>query len=185
MAKKVAFLQGNEAAAHGALYAQVLGHIDGAIGTGSCYFRDPNNNPIGPSHRKLVYLSGSGADPHGTHTAGTAAGDAQPVTGSALDRGLAYLARIAHTDVPVASFGATAATHAGAGATVHTNSWGDDTTTAYNALCVSIDAFLRNNEDHVVCFAVSNMASVTNPDNAKNLVAVSASKMSAIPIQRA
>ena len=63
----------------------------------SCYFVDPASNPIGPTHRKIVYLAGPGASSHGTHTAGTAVGDAFPSNSSTANRGLAYLARIAHT----------------------------------------------------------------------------------------
>jgi hypothetical protein len=155
---------------------QVLGHVDGGINLNSCFFDDPSGAPIGPAHRKLVAYTGTVSSAHGTHTAGSAAGDAGPVSGSTLDRGLAYLARIAHTDVPIASFDAVATGHAAAGARIHTNSWGDDTTTAYNAMCVSIDSFLRQNEDHLAFFSVSNSPTVTNPENAKNLVAVSASQ---------
>lgn len=155
---------------------QVIGHVDGGINLNSCFFADPSGAPIGPAHRKLALYSGTVSSGHGTHTAGSAAGDAGPVSGSTLDRGLAYLARIAHTDVPIASFDAVATGHGGAGARIHTNSWGDDTTTAYNALCSSIDSFLHQNEEHLAFFSVSNGATITNPDNAKNLVAVSASQ---------
>ena len=70
-------------------------HVDGGINLNSCYFVDPSGAPIGPTHRKLVAYTGTVPSGHGTHTAGSAAGDAAPVSGSTLDRGLAYLARIA------------------------------------------------------------------------------------------
>jgi hypothetical protein len=155
---------------------QVIGHIDGPFTTNPCWFRDPNNAPVGPAHRKVVYLSATGADDHGTHTACTAAGDAQPITGSTSGRGLAYMAKLAHTDFPVATFSPVATTHSQNGARIHTNSWGDDTTTAYNLLCNSIDAYQHANEDELVFFAISNTLALTNPDSAKNMVAVGATQ---------
>ena len=153
---------------------QVIGHIDGAISPNNCWFKDPTNAPVGPTHRKLVYLNGSGADTHGTHTAGTLAGDSAPISGSSAGRGLAFLARLAHTDFPAVSFATTAAAHALAGARIHSNSWGDDTTTAYNSLCVALDTYAHDHEDELVVFSVSNTPFVTNPDNAKNVLAVGA-----------
>lgn len=152
---------------------QVVGHQDSSIPTGSCYFSDPAN-AIGPSHRKIVYRSGPGTgSSHGTHTAGTAVGDAQPVNGSTANRGMAYLAKIAtSSDYSAAVWSARATTHLGVGARVHTNSWGDDSTTAYNAHCNAIDAFSWANEGNLVLFAETNLSTLKNPENAKNLVAV-------------
>ncbi|HEB52848.1 MAG TPA: hypothetical protein ENI87_06310, partial [bacterium] len=51
---------------------QVIGHMDGRLNTNSCFFSDPSQ-AIGPNHRKLVYVSGTGSlSTHGNHTAGTA-----------------------------------------------------------------------------------------------------------------
>lgn len=152
---------------------QVVGHQDSAIPTASCYFSDPVN-AIGPNHRKIVYRSGTGATAsHGTHTAGTAVGDAQPINGSTANRGMAYLAKIAtSSDYSAAVWSARATTHLGVGAKVHTNSWGDDSTTAYNAHCNAIDAFSWTNEGNLVLFAETNLTTLKNPENAKNLVAV-------------
>jgi hypothetical protein len=156
---------------------QVIGHVDGLLSSSSCYFSDPTGAPIGPTHRKIVYLNGSGgADSHGTHTAGTSAGNAQPVNGSTANRGLAYLAKIAHTESPISGFNTTGVAHANVGARVHTNSWGNDGTTNYDSLCNSIDTFQWNNEDNLVLFAVTNTSSLKNPENAKNLLAVGASQ---------
>jgi hypothetical protein len=152
---------------------QVIGHQDSAISTTSCYFLDPAN-AVGPSHRKLVYRSGTGTgSSHGTHTAGTVAGDAQPVNGSTANRGLAYAAKIAHSsDYSASVWAARANTHRANGARVYTNSWGNDGTTAYNTHCNAIDAFSWTNEDDLVLFAETNTATLKNPENAKNLVAV-------------
>lgn len=156
---------------------QVIGHVDGLMSSTSCYFSDPSGAPIGPTHRKIAYYNGSGgSDSHGTHTAGSAAGNAQPVNGSTANRGLAYLAKLAHTEMPISGFNTTGVAHAGAGARVHTNSWGNDGTTNYDSLCNSIDTFQWNNEDNLVLFAVTNTSSLKNPENAKNLLAVGASQ---------
>jgi hypothetical protein len=147
--------------------------MDGQIASTSCFFADATN-PIGPTHRKLVYFSGStGVDAHGTHTAGSAAGDAFPIAGSITARGMAYLARLAHTNnFTTATWSTVAVTHRNAGARLHTNSWGDDTTTAYNAHCNAIDAFSWTYEDSLVFFAETNLTTLRNPENAKDLVAV-------------
>lgn len=154
---------------------QVIGHQDSRIPTTSCYFSDPVN-PIGPSHRKIVYRSGSSMTSgvsHGTHTAGTAVGDAGPVTGSTANRGIAYLAKIAtSSDYSAVVWSTRANTHRANGARIHTNSWGDDTTTAYNTHCNAIDAFSWVNEENLVLFSETNLSTLRNPENAKNLIAV-------------
>ncbi len=153
---------------------QVVGIMDGRIHVAHCSFFD--SEPVGPLHRKvLAYNAGPGSDGHGTHVAGTAVGDA----GSNTDtRGIAYGGRLVFADVP--SFSEVAMNnaltlHHNQGARVHTNSWGDDGTTAYNGLARGIDVFSYNNEEDLVLFAVTNTATLKNPENAKNLLAVGAS----------
>jgi hypothetical protein len=156
---------------------QIIGHVDGLLSTTSCYFSDPSGAAVGATHRKVVYRNGSGnSDSHGTHTAGTAAGDAQPVNGSTANRGLAYLAKLAHTELPITGFNTTGVAHANVGARVHTNSWGNDATTTYDSLCNSIDTFQWNNEDNLVLFSTTNTSTLKNPENAKNLLAVGATQ---------
>ncbi len=154
---------------------QVVGHIDGKIAVNHCSFYD--TNPIGPTHRKLLaYNEPQGYDLHGTHTAGTAAGD-----GGSWDntRGVAYLAKIVHNSIP--SLTETQMfnrldLHRQQGATVHTNSWGNDGTTAYDGVCRAIDNFSWQYDDNLVCFAVTNLSTLKNPENAKDLLAVGASQ---------
>lgn len=153
---------------------QVVGHIDGALAINSCYFSDPGT-AVGASHRKVVYRNATGSGSHGTHTAGTAVGDAQPITGSTSNRGMAHQAKIATTESFGLSFTSFANAHRNNGARVHTNSWGDDFTTSYNSLARSVDSFSWSNEDHLVMFAVTNGNNLRNPENAKNLIAVGAS----------
>jgi len=165
---------------------QIIGHIDGRIDMSSCYFSDPVDNTPGPGHRKVVaYRSsaGLGADPHGTHTAGTAAGDQEPLSGTIAGNGMAPAAKLSHTfRNDVTGYGNTAsnlystfaAAHAD-GARVHTNSWGDDGYNAYTTWCVDIDQFSYDHEDSLIVFAASNSSTLRTPENAKNVLAVGAS----------
>jgi len=165
---------------------QIIGHIDGRIDMSSCYFSDPVDNTPGPGHRKVVaYRSsaGLGADPHGTHTAGTAAGDQEPLSGTIAGNGMAYAAKLSHTfrndvtgyDNTASNLYSTfAAAHAD-GARVHTNSWGDDGYNAYTTWCVDIDQFSYDYEDSLIVFAATNASSLRTPENAKNVLAVGAS----------
>ncbi len=153
---------------------QVIGHIDGKISQTTCYMSDVN--PIGPTHRKLVYYAGSaGADAHGTHTAATAAG--KNSSGSLSNAGHAYEAKIAHSTIPSETTNALEnllTTHHNNGARVHTNSWGNDGSTSYTIWCNDIDDYTWNNEDDLVVFAATNMATLKTPENAKNVLAVGA-----------
>ncbi|MCB9838607.1 MAG: S8 family serine peptidase [Phycisphaeraceae bacterium] len=156
---------------------QVLGHMDGRVNSSHCSFRD--TNPIGPTHRKiLAYNTTSGYDLHGTHTACTAVGNQDPSVDNNT-RGIAYEAKLCHNTTP--SFSETAFTnnlqlHHDQGARVHTNSWGNDGSTSYNAWTRAIDVFSHDEEDSLVCFAVTNLSSLKTPENAKNVLAVGASQ---------
>jgi hypothetical protein len=162
---------------------EIVGHIDGAIDLGSCWFNDPNNPNPGPSHRKIVSHHGphTSPDDHGTHTAGTAAGDQEPINGVIDYNGMGYHAKIAHTNLDKIT-----ATNLLTklnelytdGARLFSNSWGDDSTTAYDQWCHDVDKFQNDNQDTLVFFAVSDLSTIRNPENAKNLVAVSASDQS-------
>jgi hypothetical protein len=166
---------------------QIVGHIDQRINRDSCYFRDPVDNTPGPNHRKLVSYrsnSGFGAGSHGCHTGCTIAGDQEPINGTINNNGIAYRARIAHANLSdITGFGGGASNlgqyltlASGDGARVHTNSWGDDGTTAYTTWCRDIDVFSRDFEDDLVAFAVSNLSTLKTPENAKNCLAVGATQ---------
>ncbi len=155
---------------------QIVGVMDGRVDANHCSFLD--GGPFGAGHRKIVAYNTTTTpvDTHGTHVAGTAVGD-----NGANDntRGVAYGGKLVYDTVP--GFSGTAMQtnlnlHASQGAFVHTNSWGDDGTTSYNSLPVGVDTFMRNNEDHLVLFAVTNTGTLKNPENAKNLLAVGASQ---------
>ena len=115
----------------------------------------------------LFYNTFDGNNFHGTHVSCTAAGDD---TSGANRRGVAYSANMVFNSVP--SFTETGITtnldlHHSQGARIHTNSWGDDGTTAYNGLCRGFDDFLYQHEDDFVCLAVTNGSQLRNPENAR------------------
>ncbi|MBX3377704.1 MAG: S8 family serine peptidase [Phycisphaeraceae bacterium] len=153
---------------------QIVGILDGRIDVNHCSFLDAN--PIGPTHRKIVAMQSTGSgNQHGTHVAGTAAGNDPSSANTANTRGVAYLGKIAW-----ASYGAANATDfntginfvRAAGARIHTNSWGNDGTTSYDSLSRAVDEQSYNNEDDMICFAVTNQSLLKNPENAKNVLAV-------------
>lgn len=154
-----------------------VGHIDGRIYLDSCYFTDPLVPQPGPTHRKVKWWSsGVGADPHGTHTAGSVVGDARPINGEKSGTGMAPDAVLVHdSSLPNSSemLLKLDQNHA-LGARVHTNSWGNDFTRQYDNWARDIDAYSHDNEDGVVVFAVSNGFIIKNPENAKSAVAVAA-----------
>lgn len=162
---------------------QVIGHIDDPLDLNNCYFRDPSVANAGPTHRKVVLHSGGTATngDHGEHTAATAAGDQQPINGTTFRNGHADKAKLAHANQSLVSgtnLYNQLNTLWGAGSRVYTNSWGNDTTTAYDNWSRDIDRFSRDNEDALVCWAVTNTGSLKNPENAKNCLAVGATQKS-------
>ncbi|MBX3388906.1 MAG: S8 family serine peptidase [Phycisphaeraceae bacterium] len=162
---------------------QIIGIMDGGFQPAHCSFSDPalaittGNTPgVFPTHRKVAaYNVPLVSSSHGTHVAGTAMGNQ---SGEVNDntRGIAYNARVCFRtySTPVSAFPIDVhlTTHANQGATVHTNSWGDDGTTAYNAICRAIDLFSYDHEDNLVCFASTNLSALKNPENAKSVLAV-------------
>jgi hypothetical protein len=145
-----------------------------------CSFADPESDPIGPNHRKVVsYLASSPARPtglHATHVSGIAIGDA------GLDddtRGVAYGARMAFANGLALNesviFNLFAANRT-AGAFVHNNSWGNSGTNAYDVTCRAIDNFQWLHSDCLLLQATNeSFTPLTNPENAKNSLAIVAS----------
>lgn len=162
---------------------QIIGVMDSGFQPSHCSFADAavpitsaNTPGVFPTHRKVAaYNVPLQSSQHGTHVAGTAMGN-QVGDVNNNTRGIAYEARICFRTYssPVATFPIDThlTTHADQGATVHTNSWGDDGTTAYNAICRAIDLFSYNREDNLVLFASTNLQNLKNPENAKSVLAV-------------
>jgi subtilisin family serine protease len=157
---------------------QLVAVMDGRVRIDHCSFADPEGDPIGDNHRKIQAYNTSTSNPdfHGTHVAGTVLGD----NGVNNDtRGVAYEARLIFDTTPSFSFPAMTSrltTHYSQGAAIHTNSWGDDGTTAYTGLARSIDTFSYNNDDNLIIFAATNLSNLRSPENAKNCLAVGASQ---------
>lgn len=152
---------------------QLIAVMDGRVSSTHCSFSDPGV-AFGPEHRKIqAYNASTGYDLHGTHVAGTALGDAGADTNT---RGVAYNARLVFNTS--ASFGNYAsmfnrfALHYSQGAAIHTNSWGNDGTTAYDNWSRAIDTFSWLNDDNLIIFAATNASTLRNPENAKNVLAV-------------
>ncbi|MFA6045658.1 MAG: S8 family serine peptidase, partial [Phycisphaerales bacterium] len=154
---------------------QIVGLIDSDLNKDHCSFSD--TVPIGPNHRKiLAYNTFFGSASHGTHVGGTLCGDA----GTAADtRGVAYAAKMVYNYYPDQNepsvFGELDL-HASQGARMHNNSWGDSSIRTYDGACHAIDSLSHDQEDNLIVFAVTDFnIPVTNPENAKNCLAVAAS----------
>lgn len=156
---------------------QLVAIMDGRVNVNHCAFSDPEGDPFGPDHRKIeAYNTTLGSDFHGTHVAGTVLGDNG---NDDHNRGVAYNARMIFDTTPSFSFSQLnlhLSTHYTQGAAIHTNSWGDDGTTAYTGMSRAIDSFSHNNDDNLVIFAATNLSSLRTPENAKNVLAVGASQ---------
>lgn len=189
---------------------QVIAEGDSGLDFNHCFFTDPSqsvatelvdpNSPpavpvVNPAHRKvLAYQYHSGTNTvdqigHGTHVAGTAAGDdlAHPASGSdpGLDTydGMAPAARLVFQDidrnggfleVPANYYGFVQAAY-NAGARIHTNSWGVDTNT-YTTEAAQIDRFMWDHPDMLFTISAGNNGPATGtvgaPGVAKNVVTV-------------
>ena len=159
---------------------QIVGIIEATtkLDLAHCSFFDPLVSVAGPTHRKVVYLSTPVNTPvglHATHVSCTAAGDAGNNTNT---RGVAYGARISFAgglsldESIIYNLFLDNYNH---GAFVHNNSWGNKFTNAYDVTCRAIDNFSWTNPDCLLMFATAETGPLTNPENAKNCVAVVAS----------
>jgi hypothetical protein len=153
----------------------VAGITDGLLKADHTSFSD--TVAIGPTHRKVVYRDTGGTDSHGTHTAGTLAGDA----GAMNDRrGVAFSAKIAMGAYPSISSAPTALppkfdTLYNFGARDFSNSWGDDGSFSYTLFSRAIDQYSWDKETVVIGFASTNASGLRIPENAKSVLAVSSS----------
>lgn len=153
---------------------QIVGVIEATtkLDINHCAFVDPIN-PIGPNHRKIVSLSSSlSVGVHATHVTDSAAGDA----GNDSDtRGVAYGSKIAFATGLTLNESAIYnlfTLNYNAGAFVHNNSWGNKFTNAYDVTCRAVDNFSWLNSACLLTYATSESGPLTNPENAKNILAV-------------
>ncbi len=159
---------------------EIIGLIDAPPRLSHCMFSDVVD--VGPLHRKFAasrpmppLLSHS----HGTFVAGVLAGDLGLPGVYDENDGVAFGARISFSDyfdvddAPTSLLDRFVDAH-NDGARIHTNSWGDNSSTAYTVWCNIIDQFSYDHEDDLVIFAATNLASLRSPENAKNVLAVGA-----------
>lgn len=156
---------------------QIVGVIDDVVSYNHCVFMDPMKTP-GVDHRKFAgfnYAPGTPSE-HGTHVAGTIAGDRFRDDDT---RGVAYGAMLAVGLLPAFN-GETLLTklerHAEQGARIHNNSWGVENGPLYDTYAEQIDRFTFYNDDHLVVVAVSNGTGLGSPETAKNALAVGATR---------
>ena len=136
---------------------QIIGHLDGALDLGHCFFGDAADNTPRPAHRKVVGVhnvaNGTVSSAHGTFSAGNAAGedrnaDALSAAPNA-NNGNAPRAQLSHAYLMDLDFitGGTVtfldylSRMAADGARIHTNSWDDKSTSNYTQLSVDADRF--------------------------------------------
>ena len=170
---------------------QIIGILDsGPLDINHCFFQDPVDNTPSPTHRKVVALrnaSGSASGGHATFVSGNAAGDDFNTSGIHPRRGGAWAARLVsgnRIDVfsGLATLLAELTAAAGAGATIHSNSWHDNTAGAgnpalYNQNAADVDTFTWINEDHLVLGSAGNVGEEQGPPGtAKNAICVGATQ---------
>jgi subtilisin family serine protease len=170
---------------------QVVGIGDTGLDYDMPWFNDPGGIPIGPAHRKVVGYASltddyDGNFGHGTHVAGTVAGDRTPVDGLADANGMAPAAKLFIQDItpgeqqavyPPSDLGLLFITPYSAGAHLHSNSWGA-AINLYETYARSTDRFMWEHKDFLAFFANGNSGdgegTVGTPATAKNVVSVGA-----------
>lgn len=186
---------------------QILATSDGGIYTSHNFFRDPSIpiNDFGnyASHRKIIAYTKSGIDNpddpliwfgdedgHGTHTAGSVLGDGRPVGSWSPNIGMAPEARLYFIDAggknPLTfppslewCFNNAYEGNSAGGARIISNSWGHQSTRAYDYSCADVDQIMWDRPDYLVLFSGGNIDKgqyTGAPANAKNVLAVGACK---------
>ncbi|MBN1592320.1 MAG: S8 family serine peptidase, partial [Candidatus Coatesbacteria bacterium] len=182
---------------------QIIGVGDTGVDADSCFFFDSArglpNSTVNTSQRKIIaYFDYTGEagwdeDGHGTHIAGTLAGD-NYTNREAYDTndGIAYCAKLVVQDIgdkdslSSIPFGLDSYFRQAynAGARIHSNSWGAQTGSAgdnsYTFRCRSVDEFMWDYPDFLIFFANGNDGpddnTVNPPATAKNCVSVGSCK---------
>jgi len=176
---------------------QIVAVCDTGLDADACFFYDaseglPDSTVNNDQRKTIVYydLVGNGdwdSHGHGTHCAGTIAGD-NSATPDGYDTGdgMAYCAKLVVQDAgggELAGLPGNLNTLFGqarsAGATIHSNSWGTGYN-GYSAYSQDVDEFMWDNPTFLIVFAAGNDGpnehTVGSPATAKNLVTAGASQ---------
>lgn len=180
---------------------QILSSLDSGIRTTHNFFRDPSV-PISdfgyyPDHRKIIAYQRSVGNilitfgdesGHGTHTAGSILGNDKPVGGSSINIGMAPDAKLFFLDGGGSSGGiyygmdlesVLNKPHSEGDASLISNSWGSQTTRAYDTRCAQADRSMWGHAGYLVLFSGGNTDQgpyTGSPANAKNILCVGACK---------
>ncbi len=178
---------------------QIVGTGDTGVDVDMCFFYDPGEGIPGeilnPNQRKiLVYhdLAGDGGYDscwfaHGSHTAGTIAGDNSANLGAYdFNDGMAFEAKLVIQDI---GWGCSLTGLPGDlniyfqqsyddGARMHSNSWGAAVGGAYTTASQNCDEFMWTHKDFLILFSAGNEGAfgIGSPATAKNLVTVGATQ---------
>ncbi|UCD84576.1 MAG: S8 family serine peptidase [Deltaproteobacteria bacterium] len=178
---------------------QIVGTGDTGVDVDACFFYDSSEGIPGeilnPNQRKiLVYhdLAGDGGYDscffaHGTHTAGTIAGDNFANLGAYdLNDGMAFDAKLVIQDI---GWGCSLTGIPGDlnfyfqqsyddGARIHSNSWGASVGGAYTTASQNCDEFMWSHKDFLILFSAGNDGAfgIGSPATAKDLISVGATE---------
>lgn len=172
---------------------QIVTVMDSELYTDHEMFADPDGNPIGSNHRKILDMyvpDGARGDIgegvyHGTHVSGTVLGDAPVHDTYDKHDGHAMGSRLIFQDVGDASgnlqvpdemYDSSFSESHSAGSRVHTNSWGGRG--GYDGYAVETDEFIWDHQDYTVLWAAGNDGpdsdTLSGQAQAKNALSVGA-----------
>ncbi len=180
---------------------QVINTCDTGIDLNHDMFRDDDEILTGwgdyPDHRKVIGYKPGDTDAgfgdnayfgfHGTHTAGTAGGDDEPVGGVSPNDGMAPKCKIYFMDCASATrftldpdlnllFEPPYTGNRGGAARISSNSWSYKTNGNYDVMAMTLDQFVWNHKDFLVCVANGNIPNGDihsgSPACSKNCLAV-------------
>src|SRR5262249_18759737 len=143
---------------------------------------------LGSTNPNVTFGDQSSAGYHGTHTAGSAIGNDDPLNVNPYD-GMAKGGKLYFMDISGPALGNTLdpfadlndlfqpsyTGNAGGAARISSNSWGSSVAGAYDVTSMNVDQFMWNHPDYLIFFSNGNdgtPGSVGSPASAKNSVGV-------------